>query len=170
MKAWLKKCRMAWLKRFVFKLQSCGKDTYIGDRVRIRPHAVSIGHHSFIGPDCWLASKAEIGNWVMLAGRVALVGGDHRMDVVGLPVIQSGRDINNPITIHDDVWIGHGAILLHGVEIGEGAVIGAGAIVTNDVAPYSVVAGNPARLIRMRFDETAIKDHRTALEKMRSQL
>lgn len=53
--------------------------------------------------------------------------------------------------VGNDVWIGHGALILPGVTLGDGAIIGAGAVVTADVAPYSIVAGNPARLIRMRF-------------------
>lgn len=57
------------------------------------------------------------------------------------------------ITIGSDVWIGHGAIVLPHVTIGDGAVVGAGAIVTRDVEAFSVVAGNPARCIRRRFNE-----------------
>jgi phosphonate metabolism protein (transferase hexapeptide repeat family) len=57
------------------------------------------------------------------------------------------------VTIGHDVWIGHGAIVLPGRTIGTGAVVGAGAIVTKDVAPYAVVAGNPARVIRQRFPD-----------------
>lgn len=57
------------------------------------------------------------------------------------------------VTIGHDVWIGHAAILLPGVNVGTGAAIGAGAIVTRDVAPYTIVAGNPARMIRRRVDE-----------------
>lgn len=53
--------------------------------------------------------------------------------------------------IGNDVWIGHGALILPGVTLGDGAIIGAGAVVTADVAPYSIVAGNPARVIRLRF-------------------
>lgn len=53
--------------------------------------------------------------------------------------------------VGNDVWIGHGALILPGVTIGSGAIIGAGSIVSRDVAPYSIVAGNPARLIRPRF-------------------
>ena len=60
--------------------------------------------------------------------------------------------------IGHDVWIGHGALILPGVQIGSGAIIGAGALVTRNVAPYSIVAGNPARLIRLRFPpETAAR-------------
>ncbi|WP_114286249.1 CatB-related O-acetyltransferase [Candidatus Halocynthiibacter alkanivorans] len=58
--------------------------------------------------------------------------------------------------VGNDVWIGHGAQILPGVTIGDGAIIAAGAVVSRDVAPYSVVAGNPARLVRMRFDSEVV--------------
>ena len=60
---------------------------------------------------------------------------------------------STPVTIGHDVWIGHGAIILPGRTIGTGAVVAGGAIVTKDVAPYTIVGGNPARLIRRRFPE-----------------
>jgi hypothetical protein len=59
----------------------------------------------------------------------------------------------HPVAIGHDVWIGHGAIVLPGRSIGTGAVIAAGAVVTKDVAPYAIVAGNPARVIRARFPD-----------------
>lgn len=58
-----------------------------------------------------------------------------------------------PVAIGHDVWIGHGVVVLPGRTIGTGAVVGAGSIVTRDVAPYTIVVGNPARLVRRRFDE-----------------
>ena len=61
-----------------------------------------------------------------------------------------------PIIIGSDVWIGARAIVRDGVNIGHGAVIGAGALVTKDVAPYSIVGGVPARLIRMRFSDDIV--------------
>ena len=57
------------------------------------------------------------------------------------------------VFIGNDVWIGHGAVILPGRRIGDGAVVAAGAIVTKDVAPYAIVAGNPARFVRPRFPE-----------------
>jgi phosphonate metabolism protein (transferase hexapeptide repeat family) len=60
---------------------------------------------------------------------------------------------SNPVTIGHDVWIGHGVVVLPGRTIGTGAVVGAGAIVTRDVAPYTIVVGNPARPVKHRFDE-----------------
>jgi virginiamycin A acetyltransferase len=65
--------------------------------------------------------------------------------------------------LESDVWIGHGAIILQGVRIGEGSVVAAGSVVTKDVAPYTIVAGNPARPIRDRFDPDQIKRHRREL-------
>lgn len=59
-------------------------------------------------------------------------------------------------TIGNDVWIGNGAIIINGVSVGDGAVIGAGAVVTKDVAPYSVVAGVPAKQIKQRFDDKTV--------------
>lgn len=60
---------------------------------------------------------------------------------------------STPVTIGHDVWIGHGAIVLAGRSIGTGAVVAGGAVVTKDVPPYTIVAGNPARPIRRRFPE-----------------
>jgi phosphonate metabolism protein (transferase hexapeptide repeat family) len=65
---------------------------------------------------------------------------------------------SQPVVIGHDVWIGHGAVILPGRTIGIGAVVAAGAIVTKNVAPYTIVAGNPARPIRRRFDE--VTEHR----------
>lgn len=62
------------------------------------------------------------------------------------------------INVGNDVWIGIGAIIKSGVIIGDGAVIGAGAVVTKDVRPYEIVAGNPAKHIRFRFDEEIINE------------
>lgn len=60
------------------------------------------------------------------------------------------------IHIGHDTWIGHGAIIMPGVTIGNGAVVGSGSVVTKDVAPYAIVGGSPARLIRMRFDDKLV--------------
>ena len=62
---------------------------------------------------------------------------------------------NHRVVVGHDVWIGHGATVLPGVTVGNGAVIGAGAVVSRDVAPYSIVGGVPAKLIRERFTRSA---------------
>lgn len=66
-------------------------------------------------------------------------------------MIECGRDESRPVIIGDDVWIGHGAILMHGVSIGCGAIVAAGSIVTKDVPPFAIFGGNPAQMLRWRF-------------------
>ncbi len=72
---------------------------------------------------------------------------------------RANKSSKNPrqIIIGHDVWIGHGATILGGVKIGNGAVIGAGAVVAKDIPPYAIAVGNPARVIKYRFDEETIK-------------
>lgn len=69
-----------------------------------------------------------------------------------------GRARPDKITIGNDVWIGAGSIIRKGITIGDGAVVGAGSVVSKDVPPYGIVAGNPARLIKYRFDEATIAE------------
>lgn len=157
---------MWWLVHFVHRLHSIGSQSYIGPRVHFKPQVVSIGRNSFIGPDCWIRVPTEIGDYVMLAARVGIVGGDHRLDIVGTPAILSGRAEQRKVVIENDVWIGFGAIILHGVRIGEGAVVAAGAVVSRDVAPYSIVGGVPARQIGSRFAEEDQMVHQAALRRL----
>lgn len=168
MKSLIKRLRMALLLAFKHRLRACGPGTYFGPRVIVRPNTTRVGAHTFVGPQCWLAvDDLDIGNFVMLAGKVAIVGGDHRFDLVGTPSIWAGRDVGKPVRIDDDAWIGHGAIIMHGVRIGEGAVVAAGALVTKDVPAYGIVAGVPAKLLRMRFEPADIEKHRAALAELR---
>lgn len=162
-----KKIRMLYLLTFRYKFISFGKNSYMGSSVHIRKKCVSVGHHSFIGPECWIASKVKIGNFVMLAGRVAIIGGDHRFDILGIPIINAGRAENKPVVIKDDVWIGYGSIIMHGVTIEEGAIIAAGSLVTKDVAAYTVMGGIPAKLMGMRFQGKDVEHHRLALDQYR---
>jgi acetyltransferase-like isoleucine patch superfamily enzyme len=67
------------------------------------------------------------------------------------------------VVIGDDVWLGYGAIVLTGVTIGRGAVVAAGSIVLDDVEPYVIVGGNPARKLGVRFSPTEIVEHETKL-------
>ena len=97
-----------------------------------------------------------------------LLGGDHRFDVVGVPMRFTGRDGLEELQtiIEDDVWVGHGATIMAGVKIGRGAIIAAGSVVTKDVPAYAIVGGIPAKLIRLRFNEQQQKQHNEALDKL----
>lgn len=132
-----------------------GKGTYLSRR-----HNIKLGERFFCGLNCHISCDVNFGNDVMLASGVAIVGGDHVFDNIDVPMNRSGRDECKVVTIGNDVWIGHGCIVLHGVTIHSGAVIGAGSVVTKDVPKNSIVAGNPAKLIRYRkFNETSITRH-----------
>jgi lipopolysaccharide O-acetyltransferase len=107
----------------------------IGDRVTINPHS----HIS-------AATTLEIGNDVLIASGVYISDHDHgyarEIPPASMPLVVK------KITIEDSVWIGEKAIILKGVTLGKGAIIGGGSVVTRDVAPFTIVAGVPARKIR----------------------
>jgi len=86
----------------------------------------------------------------MIAERVMIIGGNHEFSRLDIPMDMQGEGKQGKIVIEDDVWIGAGSIILTGITIGEGSIIGAGSIVTKSIQPYSIVAGNPAKVIRMR--------------------
>ncbi len=117
----------------------------------------------------WYGEKAvlHIGRYTSLAPSVTVfIGGDHRTDWITTYPIQllkefwpdaatpaSTSTTKGDVHIGHDVWIGDNATIMSGITIGHGAVVGAGAVVTKDVAPYAIVAGNPARQVRQRFPD-----------------
>ena len=115
----------------------------------------------------WNGDKLIIGKFCQIADGVEFVmnGANHQMNcVTTYPFYtQRGWRMNPPdktdlplkgnTVIGNDVWIGQNAVILPGVHIGDGAIIGANSVVGSDIAPYSIVVGNPARLVRKRFDD-----------------
>lgn len=120
--------------------------------------------YAYVGPDCLLSPMVHIGAYSLLAPCVAVVGGDHRTDVVGTPMQFTERPEQLPTVIGRDAWIGYGAVISRGVTIGEGAVVGAGSVVTKNIPAYEVWAGVPARYLRDRFDADERESHRAALD------
>lgn len=110
--------------------------------------------------------KLKIGNFVSIAENVTFIlSGGHYLNtfttfpIKGAYFKESDESLcKGPITVCDDVWIGYGAIILSGVTIGQGAVVAAGSVVTKDVEPYSIVGGNPAKLIKYRFSKELIEE------------
>jgi acetyltransferase-like isoleucine patch superfamily enzyme len=128
-----------------------------------RRHIV-IGNDVGIGLHCLFQCDCEIGDKVLIAAFCAFINrDDHRHDVVGKAIWDSGRIDGGMIRIGSDVWIGHGSTILTPVTIGRGAIIAAGSVVTKDVIPYGIVGGVPARLLRMRFSPDQIEEHERLL-------
>lgn len=135
----------------------CGKLilTHCGINVNIEKGAqfssdISLGDNSGIGVNALISSQVTIGNDVMMGPDCIILTSNHGMERKDIPMWQQPSSKPRAVVIGDDVWIGARVIILPGVHIGSGSVIGAGAVVTKDVAPGSIVGGNPAKLIRMR--------------------
>ena len=138
-----------------------GEFTYIADSEFER----HVTHHYE-----WIGDRLIIGKFCQIAAGVEFVmnGANHQMNAVTTFPFYTleGWDMAPPApadlphkgdtVIGNDVWIGQNAVILPGVHVGDGAIIGANSIVGNDVAPYTVVAGNPARPLRKRFDDELI--------------
>lgn len=108
---------------------------------------VTIGHHSVIGLSNVIIGPATIGNHVIIAQHVVASGLNHNYTDINKPIKEQSTT-TRPILIEDECWIGANVVITSGVTIGKHAVVAAGSVVTKDVPPFSVVAGNPAKLIR----------------------
>lgn len=136
---------------------------YISPRCMISRDLIT-REYGFIGDECRVGPKVELGKYVMFGPKVAIVGADHCFDKSGIPMIFSGRPELLPTIIEDDVWVGYGATIMAGVRIGRGSIVAAGAIVTKDIPPYQIYGGIPARKIGERFDNDQQKqEHDTML-------
>lgn len=124
---------------------------------------VSLGFGSTIGVGCYIVGPVSIGRWCQIAPHAAVYGTNHPTTHVSTHVnpqlargaVTAHADVR-PVTIGNDVWIGHGALVLPGVKISDGAVVGGGSVVTRDVPEFSIVAGNPAVHVRDRFSAEAV--------------
>lgn len=130
-------------------LNQCGTNVNIEKGAQFSSD-VSLGDNSGIGVNALISSQVTIGNDVMMGPDCIILTSNHGMDRKDIPMWQQPSSKPKPVIIEDDVWIGARVIILPGVHIGCGSVIGAGSVVTKDIAPGSVVAGNPAKLIRIR--------------------
>lgn len=140
------KLRGALVKGYI---DSCGRN------VNIQPHAVisrrvRIGDDSGVGERSLVQGNVVIGSHVMMGPQVYIYTQNHCFERTDIPMDRQGFSPERGVTIGDDVWIGSRVTILPGVNVGEGSVIGASAVVTKDVPPYAVVAGNPARVVKMR--------------------
>jgi acetyltransferase-like isoleucine patch superfamily enzyme len=122
-----------------------------GSKIRVHEGEVSIGAKTVMGQECTISAyqHVSIGRECIVADRVMLIDFDHGVIEVDRPIRQQGiykRDVR----VGHNVWIGYGACVLRGVTIGDNTVVGTSSVVTKDVPDNAVVAGAPARVIRMR--------------------
>ena len=159
----LKKLRNEFLRKVIYRKYQIGPGFHSGVRVRIwGRQKIQIGKNFYIGRDSFIESDVIIGDNVIWANRVALVGKyDHHYQQIGVPIRlasqirdkdYSWHGLNNLTIIEDDVWVGYGSTIMSGVTIHQGSIIAAGSVVTKDVEPYSIYAGVPAKKIGDRFN------------------
>jgi len=160
-----------WQRSCEAKLGACGtgvrlasdgsytfKTLFLGDDVIIGTRAILWAVHS----------RIVIGNKVLIGPEVIIMGGDHNTELASQFMFDLGEDKKRPgddrdVVIQEDVWIGARATILKGVTVGRGAVVGAGSLVRSSVPPYCVVAGHPARPIRLRGTTAEISEHESKL-------
>lgn len=151
------------------RFKECGRNVSFNPFDTIMYEGIRVGSDVFIGPGaCLLAAEADlrIGSKVLFGPNVTIITGDHPIDLRGrfifdITAKSPGEDL--PVVIEDDVWIGSGAIILKGVVVGRGAVVAAGALVRDSVPPYSIVAGIPAKVRRLRGSIDEIIAHEMKL-------
>lgn len=133
-------------------------------------NCVEVGKETYGGIRAYTfgsSKKLKIGNYCSIAENVMfLLEADHYVNHIStfpfkVKTVKSHEYeavSKGDIIVEDDVWIGYGSTILSGVHIGQGAIVAAGAVVTKDVPPYAIVGGNPAKVIKYRFDSNIIKE------------
>jgi acetyltransferase-like isoleucine patch superfamily enzyme len=137
------------LDLFPFKQFNVGPHCIIEDYTMIANACgdVIMGEKVLVGIGTKLTGPITLGNNILLAQNVLMSGLNHDFSDPSVPIVFQGYSVAE-IVVEDGVWIGAGAIVTPGIHIGRNSVVGAGSIVTKDVPPYSVVVGNPARVVK----------------------
>lgn len=130
---------------------------YCGNNVNIEKGArfssgfkVRIGDNSGLGVNCFIPDESVIGKNVMMGPNCYIHSRNHAFDRTDIPMIEQGYSKSKPIIIEDDVWIGRDVSIMVGRHISKGSIIAANCVLTKDFPEYSIVGGNPCRLIKMR--------------------
>ena len=157
------------MKMFAYRKKYNLKDVhptfYMGGKSVIS-NDLKAGAYVYIGPRCIIYPKVSIGDYSMLANDVSIIGGDHKFDRPGIPIIFSGRDNLKHTEIGKDVWIGAYVRIMAGVTIGDGTIVALGSLVTKDLEPFSIYGGVPAKKLKDRFkNHMEIEHHKMMLSK-----
>jgi virginiamycin A acetyltransferase len=154
-------------------LSSYSEESKMSDKAKPYPpyhiRGCKVDDYTYISKNCWMVNT-EIGKFCSIGPNFISGWGVHPVDGLSTAPMfystkkQNGMSLsltdkveeNKPVYIHNDVFIGMNSTVLCGITIGDGAVVGACSVVTKDVPPYAIVAGNPAKIIRFRFSDEII--------------
>jgi len=144
-------------KRYASKrFGSCGKNLFLDSNVKIyNPQNLKVGDDVNISEYTQISAGGGVtfGNSIMVSPFVKIWSINHKFERIDIPILDQGWSLN-PVVIEDDVWIAMGAIILPGVHIGKGSIISAGTVLGKKrIKPYSMVSGNPGRIIGSRVLE-----------------
>ena len=147
---WCKFIRYQLVRR-IFK--SCGKNVNVERRASFGSgRNIEIGDNSGIGINACIPSNTKIGNDVMMGPNCYILASNHRFDNIEIPMIKQGLITPKITIIEDDVWIGRNVTFTPGRIVRKGSIIGACTMLCKDFPEYSVIGGNPSKLIRSRKD------------------
>ncbi|MCX9011226.1 MAG: acyltransferase [Candidatus Methanoperedens sp.] len=156
-------------KFYTLFMRKVGKNVFIFPPFRFTgPEGITIGNEVVFANNCVIGGEGglEIGNFVMVGNNATILSSNHGYTDLNIPMLRQSLKIA-PVKIMDDVWIGANAVIQPGVTIGQGAIVAANAVVVEDIEPYSIVGGVPAKLIKKRVDDDKI---RLLLDKEKSPL
>lgn len=131
-----------------FAILKCGKRIRVKSGADYSPY-IQVGKESELGTRCMIQSNVTIGDHVIMGPDVKIYSRNHEFNSLEIPIQKQGKKLYET-SIGNDVWIGACVIILPGVTIGDHSILAAGSIVTKNVAPYSIMGGNPAKVIKMR--------------------
>jgi virginiamycin A acetyltransferase len=136
-------------------LPGVGKDSIFHWGTILEDERCRIGEDVWISPGCFL-DYVEIGDHVLVGPQTILLSGGrhHRFTRTDVPIKQQGNDAKEPLRVGSDVWIGAGCVVM--ARLNDGCIVGAGSVVTKEVPPMAVVAGNPARVLYYRNAEAPV--------------
>lgn len=151
--------------KLVYRWVRYGKNMHCQQNVKFSPgRKIIFGDNVGIGYYCFFQCDITVGNNVLIGSNSVFINSDdHIYDNVGKLMSESGRGDKYNIEIEDDVWIGHGAIILTPSKIGRGAIVAAGSLVLKDIPAYSIVGGVPAKILKYRFTPEQVFEHETIL-------
>lgn len=139
---------------YLGKIKGIGDNTYLGPvvesvGVKYSPR-IEIGDGTWVGKNCSIAAvdSVVIGKDVLFAGHVHITDHSHGYELIDVPISKQQLISKGPIVVEDQCWLGFSCEILSGVHIGKHSIVAARSVVTKDVPAYSIVAGNPARIIK----------------------